>query len=119
MPTTVVNVRGREPAVLRADPAFVYVGRALPRRGWRASPWGNPFVVDKAVTVDGVAYPAADAALCVERYREWLAQRPELMARLPELRGRMLGCWCCDWDGRGEPASPCHAVWLARMADAT
>ena len=118
-PTTVINVRGCKPADLLADPRFVYVGRALPRRGWKASPWGNPFPVDRAVTVDGVEYPPAPAEVCVERYREWFARQPHLIDALPTLKGKRLGCWCCAWDGSGEPAQPCHAVWLARRADAT
>ena len=67
-------------ADLLADPAFVYVGRANGRRGWKASPWGNPFPVGRAVTVEGVAYPAADAATCIGRYREWFARQPHWTA---------------------------------------
>jgi Domain of unknown function (DUF4326) len=118
MPTTVIDLRGRDRAGVLADPAFVYVGRAVPRRGWKASPWGNPFPEGRAVVVEGVLHPAADAAACVARYAAWMARHPERMARIPELRGRVLGCWCCDWDGAGDPIRPCHAVWLARAADA-
>ncbi|MEV6651717.1 DUF4326 domain-containing protein [Streptomyces sp. NPDC051219] len=97
--TTVVNLRGH-----RDDPEFadvVYVGRAMHRGGWdlRASPLASPF------------RPGRDGSRqeVVERYREWLVGRPDLLALLPELRGHRLGCW------RGPQA--CHAQVIAQMAD--
>jgi hypothetical protein len=51
----------------------------------RATPWGNPFVIDR----DG------DRATVIARYRDQhLPSRPNLLARLGELRGKALGCWC-------------------------
>lgn len=98
--TTVIDLRGRDHAALQRDPSVVYVGRASPRTGWPGSSWANPFRAGNAV-MDYVAY---------------LRTRPELLRRLPELRGKRLGCWCADWDGGpGEPC--CHAIALARMAD--
>ncbi|RLS30096.1 MAG: DUF4326 domain-containing protein [Planctomycetota bacterium] len=47
----------------------------------------------------------------VERYREWILTKPELLARLPELRGRVLACWC----GHDED---CHADVLIELVDA-
>lgn len=99
--TTVVNMRGH-----RDDPEFadvVYVGRAMHMGGWRlaASPFANPFRVGKH---------GQDAAEVVERYRAWLDEQPELLARLAELRGRRLGCWCHP--------EPCHAHVLAELANA-
>ncbi len=32
----------------------VYIGRAVPRSGLKASPWGNPFVIGKDGTRDEV-----------------------------------------------------------------
>jgi hypothetical protein len=108
--TSVVKLHrgiGREGRLaLLADPAFVYCGRRC--WGWPASPWANPFKVG----------PDADAKACVERYAEWLATQPHLIAALPSLKGRRLGCWCVNWDGAGEPDRPCHAVLLARLAEA-
>ena len=34
----------------------------------------------------------------------------ELLALLPDLRGRRLGCWCAPL--------PCHAMVIAELADA-
>ena len=72
----------------------VYIGRG------RASPWGNPFQIGKDGTREEV----------IAKYRAWLLQQPELMARLPELRGKILGCWCSP--------KPCHGEVLAALANA-
>lgn len=83
--TTVVNVRN-------GGVCDIYVGRP--------SPWGNPFVANRDGTREEV----------IEKYRTWLARRPDLIARLGELQGKRLGCWC-------HPL-PCHADILAELADA-
>jgi hypothetical protein len=58
----------------------------------RATPWGNPFVLGK----DG------DRPTVIARYRDGhLLVRADLLARLVELRGKALGCWCAP--------EPCHA----------
>jgi hypothetical protein len=98
--TTVVNLKGH-----RDDPEFadvVYVGRALRRGGWDlgGSPLANPFRPGR----DGTR------AEVVARYREYLLSRPDLMALLPGLRGKRLGCWCAP--------EPCHAEVIAELADA-
>lgn len=49
----------------------------------RPSKWGNPFSIGKDGTREDV----------VRKYREWITQ-PLLMADLPELKGKILGCWC-------------------------
>ncbi|HEX5157649.1 MAG TPA: DUF4326 domain-containing protein [Ktedonobacterales bacterium] len=52
-------------------------------------------------------------------YREWLLKTPALLERLPELRGKVLGCWCAPKGGivgnlHGET---CHGEVLAWLAD--
>lgn len=54
----------------------VYIGRP--------SIWGNPFEIGK----DGTR------AEVIDKYRRWIVQQPELMAKLHELDGKTLGCWC-------------------------
>jgi hypothetical protein len=44
------------------------------------------------------------------KYRQYLLSRPDLIALLPGLRGRRLGCWCVP--------EPCHAQVIAELADA-
>jgi hypothetical protein len=127
--TTVMNVRGHRPDELLARSDFVYVGRAVPRVGWKASIWGNPNHVRRG----------EDPAKAVDVYREFIETALDFPMKLPSdcspyeldeqtnaleiclnlytLRGKCLGCWCCDWDGTGEPERPCHAVVLAQLAD--
>lgn len=65
----------------------------------RPSDWGNPFVEGR----DGTR------AEVVARYEEHLRSTPELLARLPDLRGLVLGCWCAPL--------ACHADVLVRLAN--
>ena len=97
---TIVNMKGH-----RDDPQFadvVYVGRAMHRGGWQlpASPLANPFRPG----------PHGSRGEVMAKYREYLLGRPDLLALLPGLRGRRLGCWCAPL--------PCHAEILAELANA-
>ncbi|MGW2426065.1 DUF4326 domain-containing protein [Streptomyces sp. NPDC001709] len=99
--TTVVDLHGHQNDPDYAD--VVYVGRPNFQGGWRlhGHVLANPYRVGKH----------GDAAEVVERYRAWLAERPQLLAReLPKLRGRRLGCWCPE-------GQPCHARVLVELAD--
>ena len=60
----------------KKEPYDTYIGRP--------SKWGNPFIVGKDGTREEV----------IQKYREWLLSQDELLASLPELKGRRLGCWC-------------------------
>jgi transposase-like protein len=51
----------------------------------RRTEWGNPFEIPG----DG------DRATVIANYAEhYLPNKPSLLAALPELRGKVLGCWC-------------------------
>lgn len=65
----------------------------------RATKWGNPF----RIGADG------DRATVIAKYAAWVRDQPALMAALPELRGKTLGCWCAPL--------LCHGDVLARLAD--
>lgn len=67
----------------------VYIGRG--------SPWGNPFPITKR----------ENRAYVIARYRRYIRSRPELLARLGELRGKRLGCYC-------HPL-PCHGDVLVEL----
>jgi len=84
---------GAEPRVVhcKRESYDVYIGRP--------SKWGNPFLVGR----DG------DRRECIKLYEEWIMQHPELIADLPELRGRILGCWCAPKE--------CHGDVLLRLAN--
>lgn len=80
--TTVVN--------LRHDKYDVYIGRG--------SVWGNPYVIGEL-----------SREQVLEKYREHLQKHPYLQARVVELRGKVLGCYC-------KPEA-CHGDILAELAD--
>lgn len=83
-------------------PFDVYIGRAVPRWNFTASIWANPYKIGLH----------GNRREVIDKYRAWLTtSRPDLMARLPELRGKALGCWC-------RPLLPCHGDVLAELADA-
>ena len=88
--TTVVHVR---------DGYDVYIGRAVPRRKYKASKWGNPYPLS--------LFSAADS---LHMYREHVLSSPDLLAALPELVGKRLGCWC---KRTGE--EPCHGDVLVQL----
>lgn len=66
----------------------------------RSTSWGSPFYPG----VDG------DRAMVLVKYEAWLKAQPNLMKRLPELRGKVLGCWCHP--------QLCHGDVLERLANA-
>ena len=74
----------------KRSPYDLYIGRP--------SKWGNPFQIGR----DG------DRAQVIARYERWLEGQPELLAELPELAGKTLGCWCAP--------KRCHGEVLARLA---
>jgi hypothetical protein len=79
----------------------VYIGRK-----WKplpASKWGNPFIPRSRN--DDVA-----RAQVIAKHRTWLCDQPELIAALPELRGRDLVCFCAP--------KPCHGDVLLELANA-
>jgi uncharacterized protein DUF4326 len=69
----------------------VYIGRP--------SKWGNPFKIGRDGSRNEV----------IAKYRKWLLTRPDLIAALPELRGRTLVCWCAPL--------PCHGDVLLELAN--
>jgi hypothetical protein len=75
----------------KRSPHDVYIGRP--------SIWGNPFAMKSE----------ADRAKVVAQYEDWLKTQPLLMAKLPSLKGKVLGCWCSP--------KACHRDVLARLAN--
>ncbi|WP_171108633.1 MULTISPECIES: DUF4326 domain-containing protein [unclassified Streptomyces] len=117
----------------RAPDGAVYVGRgskwgnpctqvrypALDGSEWerearfgKTSGQRHPFVhPDKSVTWHLVKDATREQAVAM--YRQWLDQRPSLVAAAREqLAGRDLMCWC-------PPDQPCHADVLLQLANET
>lgn len=65
----------------------------------RPSKWGNPFKVGHH----------GNRLEVIEKYRQYILRRPDLLRDLKELRGKVLACWC-------RPLA-CHGDVLAEMAN--
>lgn len=65
----------------------------------RTTVWGNPFVIGKDGGRDTV----------IKKYRRWIVLQDHLMAKLPELHGKILGCHCAP--------EACHGDVLAELAE--
>ena len=92
----VVNMRPTGPhrelvARCRADGDFVRIDRR--------SDWGNPFKIGKK----------SSRAEVVANFEEYLAGKPELLERLPDLKGKALACWCAP--------RACHGDVLKRWVE--
>lgn len=94
---TVINLRGRGGTI---PDGAVYIGDRVCRGGWRLpkSKWANPFKIGRDGARDEVT----------AKYRAWIVRQPELMAALPELRGKDLACWCYP--------EACHGDQLLALA---
>lgn len=75
---------------LRTNAYDVYIGRG--------SPWGNPFRIGEHGNRQQV----------IEKYEDWILTQPNLIARIPELMDKRLGCFC-------SPAA-CHGDVLVKLA---
>lgn len=98
-------------------PGAVYVGRANARKRLKGSPFANPFKIgDTLPTFEGRDDRQATRRDVLIQYELWIKAYPQrgLMARLPELRGKPLACWCRH-DGDASPEEVCHADILARL----
>ncbi len=81
------------------DP-FVYIGRFQhwgAGRHFAASIWKNPFSAKR--------YGREEA---LRLFEDHARTDPRLMARVPELRGKVLACWCA-------PVHACHGDVLLRL----
>lgn len=80
---------------------LVYIGRRGQYHTWPESIWHNPYHVGK----DG------DREQVCALHKTDLAGKPDLLARICELKGKALGCWCAP--------NRCHGDHLAERANAT
>ena len=80
----------------------VYIGRAQSRGGWdlKKSIWANPFKEDKDGTMEEI----------LVKYEVHVRKDADLMAKLPSLKGKILGCWC-----KKKGDEPCHGDVLLKL----
>ena len=76
----------------------VYIGRP--------SIWGNPYSHMPNTLAEFKVETREEA---VAKYEEYLLSKPELMAKLPELKNKTLGCFC-------KPKS-CHGDILVKYIE--
>lgn len=62
----------------------IYIGRS--------SKWGNPFIIGQDGTREDV----------LKKYRIWILNNFTLMKDLPELKNKVLGCWCAPQKCHGD-----------------
>lgn len=99
--TSVAHILALPNGLTRHSPTVVYIGRANGRHRLKASKWANPF----RVGIDG------DRAEVITKYRRWLYSPGQtwLWGHLPELRGKVLACWCAP--------EACHGQVLREALD--
>lgn len=97
-PTRVVNKHHRVPY-------DVYIGRG--------SAWGNPFSHREGTKAEFVVATRDEA---ISSYAAWVQEQPHLMARIPELKGKVLCCFCRPPKGF-QGRLLCHGQVLAALAD--
>ena len=82
---------------LKNEPYDIYIGRANGRYKLKRSDWHNPFHIGMDGTREEV----------IEKYRNYILGRANLLERLAELVGKRLGCWC--------KPEPCHGDVLVDL----
>lgn len=91
--TKVVNIH-------YSEPYEVYIGRG--------SLFGNPFTHQKDTQAEYLVDTREEA---IAAYREWVQTQPHILAEIPKLKGKRLGCYCYPL--------ACHGEILAELADNT
>lgn len=74
----------------------IYIGRP--------SKWGNPYS-HKLNTI--AKYKVSSVEEAIQKYEDYILDTPELLKDLPELKDKILGCWC--------KPGPCHGDILVNL----
>jgi hypothetical protein len=82
----------------KKDDYDVYIGRG--------SKWGNPFSHKDGTLAQ---FKVSSRKEAIESYEKWIRTQDHLMSSLPDLKGKVLGCWC-------KPQS-CHGDVLKKLVD--
>lgn len=100
--TRVVKLRRRGGKIIQD--CDIYIGRACYQGGWQLSQskWHNPFSIQAS----------GSAQRAVELYEKYLRSKPELLKDIPELAGKVLGCWCKE-----KGSEWCHGDVLVKLAN--
>lgn len=103
--TTVVGLERKGGVIVQG--CDIYIGRFWKLGGWDLpeSKWGNPYKVGSDGTLEEV----------LVKYEARVRGNPELMAALPELRGKVLGCFCKQAKKCRNGIPPCHGDVLVKL----
>ena len=92
----------------------IYIGRNMTYYvpGAVGSIWGNPFPVsDRGYSLEE----------SLEKYKQYIESKPDLINKLKELDGKVLGCWCKTSDRNSDIVSnkpkKCHGDILAELVE--
>jgi len=84
----------------------VYIGRP--------SKWANPYT-HKDLNKTKAKYQVPTRGEAIEKYENYLNQSG-LINDIEELRGKVLGCWCCKTPSDGsEKTLVCHGQVIAKI----
>jgi len=72
-------------SIKSGKPYDVYIGRSA------SSIWGNPFSSKPSKYAKEITTSRKES---IEKFRHYLLNNPELLAKIQELRGKTLACWC-------------------------
>ena len=86
----------------------IYIGRGRCPRTGALSKWANPYTFVESNVPDIITVGTRDKAL--KYYEQHILDTPDLIAALPELHGKVLGCWC-------KPRYECHGDILLKLLD--
>jgi len=89
----------------KKDPYDIYIGR-LPDDKYNK--WAYPKELRESLPKESTRQEIIDA------YEGYLLSNEELMKDLPELKDKILGCWCKDQGGVGKS---CHGDILKKYVD--
>ena len=81
----------------------------------RTTKWGCPFshIRDRKTKAKFLVNSRKEA---IDAYKEWITKGDGqyLLKDLPELKGKTLGCWCKDENGKGKS---CHGDVLVELVN--
>ena len=99
----------------------VYIGRAMPRQGLKASKWANPYKIGGKAVHSFQRDPITREGSLLGYMRDLEGPKRYLWSELPELRGKPLACWCRH-DGEelgngvdGSADNRCHGDLLVNL----
>lgn len=92
----------------KKEPYDVYIGRGA------SSKWENPYT-HKELNKTKAKYQVATRREAINGYVHYLNESG-LIKEIEELRGKVLGCWCCKSPSDGsEKTLVCHGQVIAKI----